>query len=316
MHPSIKSTLLALGFLALLVSCSDTASDEAAGPGASAGGDGETPVVYVTNGPLHYFATRIAGDDADVRFPEIDGDPAFWEPTEEQVAAMQQADLILMNGATYEKWASTATLPTNRTVDTSEAFKGDLIETRDTTTHSHGAAGEHSHSGTAFTTWMDLDLARQQAEAVRDALAEAMPDHAEAVKTNAAGLIAELKSLDESFMEIGKQIGDRPLVASHPIYQYFAERYGLNVKPVLWEPEVVPDDAAMSDLRAVLADHPATLMIWEGEPAEESVEKLNAIGVDSVVVDPSGNRPDDGDWMAVMKQNVENLRAVADGSAG
>jgi zinc transport system substrate-binding protein len=41
---------------------------------------------------------------------------------------------------------------------------------------------------------------------------------------------------------------------------------------------------------------------------EESVERLRAIGVDSLVFNPCGNTPDQGDFLDVMKQNVENLK--------
>ncbi|NBO50675.1 MAG: hypothetical protein EBU80_13370 [Chitinophagia bacterium] len=44
-------------------------------------------------------------------------------------------------------------------------------------------------------------------------------------------------------------------------------------------------------------------MIWEGEPEKESVAKLEAIGVKSLVFDPCGNVPDGGNFLSVMKAN-------------
>jgi zinc transport system substrate-binding protein len=54
-------------------------------------------------------------------------------------------------------------------------------------------------------------------------------------------------------------------------------------------------------------------MIWEGDPAEESVRKLKAIGVESVVFDPCGNVPDKGKgkWLDVMKGNIAEMRKAA-----
>ena len=121
------------------------------------------------------------------------------------------------------------------------------------------------------------------------------------------GLKAELVELDSRLKAISEKIGDQPLVASHPVYQYLARRYGLNIKAVLWEPETVPDGAAMADLGKVLTGHSAKWMIWEGEPAPESVEKLKGIGVESIVFDPCGNRPGDGDFLSVMEENVKTL---------
>jgi zinc transport system substrate-binding protein len=40
---------------------------------------------------------------------------------------------------------------------------------------------------------------------------------------------------------------------------------------------------------------------------KESAEWLKAIGVDSLVFNPCSNTPDQGDFLSVMRQNVENL---------
>ena len=109
--------------------------------------------IYTVNYPLAYFAERLAGDLAEVRFPAPpDVDPAFWKPGADVVAAYQRADLILLNGAGYAKWVDKASLPRSRLVDTSRAFADKYIQAPSAVTHSHGPGGEHAHSGTAFTT--------------------------------------------------------------------------------------------------------------------------------------------------------------------
>ncbi len=56
--------------------------------------------IYTVNYPLAYFAERIAGDLAEIRFPAPpDVDPAFWMPGTDTIAAYQAADRILLNGA-------------------------------------------------------------------------------------------------------------------------------------------------------------------------------------------------------------------------
>ncbi len=272
----------------------------------------EKPVVHATNYPLAYFAERIAGDRIDLHFlpGETDGDPAFWKPSDEDLLALQQADHILMNGATYEKWKSAVSLPYDVPVDTSKAFSGDFLASDEVITHSHGPEGEHTHAGTAFTTWMDMNQAIWQAEEVCDALVELLPEEEITLRGNFASLAREMSELHEKFREIGTALDGMPLVASHPVYQYFARRYDLEIEAVHWEPETVPDDAAMKELEKLLAEHPAKWMIWEGVPVPESVEKLDAIGVRSIVVAPCGNRPESGDWIAVMQANVDNLRRL------
>ena len=57
-------------------------------------------------------------------------------------------------------------------------------------------------------------------------------------------------------------------------------------------------------------------MIWESEPDDQIVERLQALGVTSVVFAPCGNVPDKGDFLSVMKQNVDALSRVFDESRG
>ena len=60
------------------------------------------PLVLTSNYPLYYFASEVGGDAVDVQMPEMDGDPAMWVPGAEDVAQLQTADLIVINGAGYE----------------------------------------------------------------------------------------------------------------------------------------------------------------------------------------------------------------------
>jgi zinc transport system substrate-binding protein len=267
------------------------------------------PTVYVVNYPLKYFTQRIAGNHVQVVFPAPpDEDPAFWKPDVETISAFQAADLIVINGATYAKWLEKASLPKAKVVNTSASFQEQYIEIKDSVTHSHGPAGEHAHTGTAFTTWLNFRFAAQQAKAIEAALSRLLPAQQAAFAKQYASLEKDLMDLDTRLEALVASQRTQPLVASHPVYQYFATRYGLNVQSVLWEPEVMPEDEQWNTLQAVLAKHPAKWMIWEGEPMAASVEKLQTLGVQSLVFDPCGNTPEQGDFLSVMQQNVVNLQ--------
>ena len=267
------------------------------------------PTVYVVNYPLQYFAERIGAEQVHVVFPApADEDPAFWKPDVETIAAFQAADLILINGAAYAKWLKTASLPKSKTIDTSRRFKADYIEIQDTGTHSHGPTGEHSHAGTAFTTWLDFRQAARQAEAVTEGLSRLLPEHKDTFERRYAELEQDLLALDERLDTIAARQRTQPLLASHPVYQYLAKRYGLNLQSVLWEPEVMPDDEEWQRLQSILQGHAAAWMLWEGDPLPTSADKLQALGVKSLVFDPCGNTPQQGDFLSVMQQNVARLQ--------
>ncbi len=285
------------------------ATDGTAGPGPRNG-----PLkVYTVNYPLEYFALRIGGDQVEALFPApADEDPAYWTPDAETIEEYQQADLILLNGAGYAKWRDKVTLPETKLRDTSASFRDRYIKIDDAVTHTHGPEGEHTHAGTAFTTWLDPQLASLQAHAVHDALAEALPEHASLLEQNQRDLQTELSNLDRELEELVGRKPDTLLLFSHPVYQYLERRYQLQGRSVHWEPDSAPTEKMWSELDALLKEHPANWMIWEGEPLEETRALLAERGVQSVVFAPCGNRPESGDFLTVMRQNVDNLRPVFD----
>jgi len=271
----------------------------------------ERLVVYTVNYPLQYFAQRIGGEHAEVVFPVSPGvDPAFWQPDAAAIGDFQRADLILLSGAGYAKWIDRVSLPRRKVVDTSAGFRDRFITTAGGVTHSHGREGDHSHAGTAFTTWLDFGQAVAQAKAVRDALSRALPAQRDAFDTNFRTLESDLLRLDSRLATIVARDPAKPLFASHPVYQYLARRYALNLESLLWETDVVAPTNEWRALAELRESHPAGWMLWEGDPVSENVERLKQLSIQSTVFDPCGNRPADGDFLSVMTKNVENMERL------
>jgi len=265
--------------------------------------------VFAVNYPLAYFAERISGEFVDIHYPiPNDVDPAFWNPTVEEIVKIQQADLILLNGAGYAKWTKKVSLPYSKQVNTSKSFKQDYIHIKETVAHQHGPGGEHSHAGTAFTTWLDFSQANEQARAIMQALSKKYPAHKSTFENNYQQLSQELKQLDESLKNI--VTGDKPIIASHPVYQYLARRYGINLLSVMWEPETYPSEYEWAELEKLLKQHPASWMIWEAEPDPKTRQRLSAMNIQVVVFSPGMNRPESGDFMSVMQQNIRNAAVL------
>jgi len=267
--------------------------------------------IYTVNYPLQYFAERIGGDYVNVFFPApSDVDPAFWTPEREVIRQYQKADLILLNGADYAKWIDRVTLPKSKLVDTSRSFKSDYMPLEDTATHSHGPAGEHAHTGVAFTTWLDPLLAIKQADSIKEALIKLMPEHKDTFISNYESLKNDLEDLNNKIMKIVSINPEKPLLASHPVYQYLAKRYNLNLRSVHWEPDEVPGTDQVKELDIILENHPAEWMIWEDEPEAETEALLRERGIQTLVFNPSSNTPEEGDYLEVMNRNATNLSAA------
>ena len=264
--------------------------------------------VYTVNYPLQYFAQRIGGELVQVEFPApADVDPAYWSPEPELVSAYQGADLILLNGASYAGWVERMTLPPSKLVNTSMSFAERHITVESGVTHSHGPEGDHSHGEVAFTTWLDPTLAVGQAEAILQAFIAAYPEGGDTFQEGFDSLASDLQALDQQLDAVFARMAGQPLLGSHPVYQYLARRYGLDLESVHFEPDENPSENAWWDLQRLLAEHPAEWMLWEGEPLPETSSTLGELSVRSVVFDPCGNAPEEGDYLMTMRENVSNL---------
>ena len=272
--------------------------------------DNPPAIIIASNYPLFYFAERLTDDSFIIQLPvPSDGDPAFWQPNEQDISTMQQADAVLLNGATYEKWLPTVSLPSSVLVDTSTSFSNEFIQLAVTDSHSHGADGEHSHAGTAFTTWLDMSKAEVQANKVAETLIRLRPENETAIKQNLAELSSELQALDSALKDITTNADDHLVLASHPVYDYLAHRYQLQVSSLMWEPELMPTQQEWEHFE-FLKSPGAEWIIYEDEPSADIRAELEKRGVGICVVRPCGNRPAQGDFISVMQANIEALRAI------
>jgi zinc transport system substrate-binding protein len=123
-----------------------------------------------------------------------------------------------------------------------------------------------------------------------------------------------LIDIDSRLAAAAENLGNQPLIFSHPVYQYLIHRYGLNGVEIHWEPDVAPDGHAWGHLEEKLKTHPAKVMLWEGQPLEATVRALQKRGISSLVFDPCGNRPEEGDYLTVMAANAVALENLAGSS--
>jgi zinc transport system substrate-binding protein len=281
------------------------------GAPATPAAPGAKPRVAVANYPLWYFTKRIAGDHCEIIFPiPQDVDPSFWKPDAKGVRQYQQTDLILLNGADYEKWRLTSVLPLAKQVNTSASFADRYMTNGEVITHSHGKEGLHSHGVMDFNTWMDPRQAKIQAQSVRDELVRLKPAATKDFDAGLQSLDKDLDEVDAALQRASAPLGNAPLLASHPVYHYSARRYGWNLQNVHWEPDEMPSDDEWQKFEKLHASHPGKIMIWEDDPLPAVAERLRKMGVEPVAFDTCASQPEKGDYLSAMKANAERLAAA------
>jgi putative ABC transport system permease protein len=272
---------------------------------------GARPRVAVVNYPLWYFTRRVAGGHVELVFPiPRQQDPAFWKPDARGISQYQRADVILLNGADYEKWRLTSALPLARQVVTSASFADRYLANGEVITHSHGKEGLHSHGLLDFNTWMDPRQAKLQAEAIRDELVRLEPAAAKEFDANLRSLEKDLDDLDAALQRASGPLNGAPLLGSHPVYHYAARRYGWNLQSVHWEPDEMPSGEEWRKFDKLRAQHPGRIMLWEEDPLPAVAARLRNMGIEPVAFETCASQPEQGDYLTAMKSNAARLAAL------
>ena len=260
--------------------------------------------VAVTSYPVYWLVETISGKSVDIIYnvPE-DIDPAFWKPKDSDIAAMQNADLIFINGATYEKWMSSVELPYSKVVNTSKDSKNMFIIIKDAEVHEHNGV-KNSHDGTDFNIWLDAYIFSRQADEVLKQLIKLKPEKTEEFTKNHKSLVEDVKTV---FMEINKVTGkQKQFFASHPVYDYLARANGWKLKNFHWEPEAMPSEEEWVKFKESLSH--SKYMLYEDQPSLAISEKLKSLGVKVIVFRTAGKTPPTKDLVKEMKNNLENLK--------
>ncbi|GAA4311443.1 hypothetical protein GCM10023115_32920 [Pontixanthobacter gangjinensis] len=306
----MKKIILSFVLLTFVFACKDQEKESAS---VETKEPEKQPVVYVSNYPLYYFANKIGEDIIDLRFPASnETDPSDWVPGAENIVKMQQADLILLNGATFEKWLNNVTLKDEDMVNTTEGMSDKMLPLGEKFTHSHGEGGEHTHEGTASITWLDLSLAIAQAEKVNEALKKEAPGKSEDFQANFEKLKNGLSELHKNYQKLEIDPEKVQLIYSHPVYQYLQNAYGLKGENLHWEPSDGWDKNKKHEIEHLAKKGKKTYLVWEDEPTKAMKEGLEEMGVTSVVVNPLFGQPENLDMQEVLFKNLQNLQKISE----
>ena len=72
----------------------------------------------------------------------------------------------------------------------------------------------------------------------------------------------------------------------------------------------MPELKEWQNMEIILKQHPARWMLWEAQPTEEITARLKNVGVIPIVLYPLANRPSQGDFLSVMRDNIARLGVI------
>ena len=220
---------LLLAVLALAACGTDAAGESvpaASKPAPVDLADGRPLRVVATIGQIADAVRHVGGDRVEVQGLMGSGvDPHLYRASESDITRLESADAVFWNGLHLEAGMSGVL---ERMVD----LGVHSIRVTDHIDRNRLLAPPEFDGAYDPHVWFDLDLWSTAVESIRDALVAMDPEGAEAYRANAAAYIAEIAELDMYVKARAQEIEERVrvLITAHDAFNYFANRYGMQVR--------------------------------------------------------------------------------------
>ena len=193
--------------------------------------EGGLPRVVASTSIVGDVVAQVGGDAIELHVLMAAGqDPHSYEPTARDIANVEQAHVIFVNGFDLEQTLLTTLRTTGASVPIIAVSEG--IEPIPAGEHEEGEHGEeHEHGEFDPHVWLNPLNVVIWAENIAGALAEIDPANAETYHRNAAAYAEELRALDAEIEAAIARIPheQRRIVSNHHALAYFAKRYDIMV---------------------------------------------------------------------------------------
>ncbi|WP_029434049.1 metal ABC transporter solute-binding protein, Zn/Mn family [Blastococcus sp. URHD0036] len=305
MHRLRATTAAAsVAVLAALAGCTDDA-----GPvtetGDPANCPGEVVDVVVSVAQWGSIVDQLGGDCTNVTtvLGSGGGDPHDHEASTGDIAAFEDADLVVYNGADYDPWAADAAdgvSPRPVVLDVSEV--------------AGVRSGEDPH------LWYEPELVPRFADAVTEELTALSPDAAPYLQQQRQLFTTELQPYVEALARLRELSPGRTYGATEPVFDRTARAVGLaDATPAGYrdavgnEGEPAPGDLA--EFVNALADGSIDVLVYNSQTAGSLPEQLRTAAEDAgvPVVEVTESAPDDEG--SFVEWQVDQLEALSDALA-
>ena len=308
--PRRPAVLAALAASALALSACGGGDDDANRTSTSEADAANCPAdvldVVVSVNQWGDIVQALAGDCASVTtvINSTALDPHDYEPSTGDVAAFEDADLVVVNGADYDHWASDAVAnldPEPAVVDAAEVVGV--------------AEGENPH------LWYSPDAVQQTAAAVTAELSDLAPDAADYFAQQADAWATDLQPYTDELAQLEALAAGRTYAATETVFDYTAQAVGLtDATPEGYRDaasnESDPSAGDVAAFEQALADGGVDVLVYntqtEGSVPEQLRSAAEAAGVPVVEVTES---VPDGEGSFVDWQ-LSQLRQLTDALSG
>lgn len=284
-------------------------------------------VIYTSFYPLYDFAGKIGGERVQVnKLVPAGSEPHDWEPGPRDMAALSDADLLIVNGLGMEPWLETlaANLPSSVTVIDTSAGITPLTGAKHKHEEEEGHEEEHKHEEYKHEEeaavpdphiWLDPWLALHQAELIYQGLIALDPEYTDYYTENLAAFRREVEKLDAELTRAFANVRQNHFIVTHWSFAYLAERYGLEQTGISGlSPHNEPSPAQLKEIVDIARKYNIRHIFQEPLASPRLATVLaEEIGAVILEINPLESlTPQElaagEDYFSVMRKNMEQLR--------
>ncbi|MDP2630509.1 MAG: zinc ABC transporter substrate-binding protein [Candidatus Uhrbacteria bacterium] len=256
--------------------------------------------------PLFFFASRIAGEHADVtNITPAGAEPHDYEPTPRDMARIERGDLLVLNGAGLEPWENTIREVLKNSPIVIVAVGEELARSL------HTSEGRDPH------VWLNPVLAIEEIKKIEQALERVDPSSREAYKKNAQALIDELVILDAHYREGLRTCKKKDIITSHTAFGYVAAEYGFTqIALTGLSPDMEPTPKRLVEIADIAREKNIRTIFFETLVSPRLAQTIaQEIGAQTRVLNPlEGLTEEDQakgkDYLTEMENNLTNLKTA------
>jgi zinc transport system substrate-binding protein len=208
---------------------------------------------------------------------------------------LQEADIVFWIGEDLESFLETplesiakdakqVTLMESEDIEMLKFREKNVFDEHDDHAHHDG----HNHGEFDIHFWLDPEIAKTIVQIAAKEISEIDPANASKYEANAAKALNELDQLINDTR--GKINKDATYVVFHDAFQYFEQRFGIEVIGALTvNPEILPGAKQLAEIREVI-EHEAVNCLFSEPQFNPTIAETIAsdTGVKAAVLDPLG----------------------------
>jgi zinc/manganese transport system substrate-binding protein len=234
-----------------------------------------------------------------------DEDPHLFEASPKTARALQNAALVVYNGADYDPWM-------DKLLAASKREKRTTIVAAQLTGKK---SGDNPH------LWYDPATMPTVARAVSQYLVQADPAHKGDYDARLATFLASMKPVDDKVADLKAHYKGVPVTATEPVFGYMADAIGLDVRNGRFQLAVMNDtEPSASDIAAFekdLKERRVHVLIYNSQATDALTKRMLKVAQDSHVpsISVTETLPAGKTFQTWMSSQLDRLAAALQGSA-